>query len=349
MHHQPIPHPNTAILPELRKKIDQKTKPLGALGQLEDLALQIGLILRSPQPQLINPHIIVFAGSHGIAAEGVSAYPPEVTYQMVLNFLGGGAAINVFTRQHNIELLLVDAGVDHDFENTKGLIHAKINYGTKSFLKEHAMTAEECRQSLEKGAELVSEVRKKGCNVIGFGEMGIGNTSAAALMMHKLMEVPLEKCTGKGTGLDDSQYQNKLAILQQAADFHDSNLSGNKPLSVLRTFGGFEIAMMCGAMLQAAREGMVILVDGFISGAAFLCAYKLNPAVKSYAVFSHLSDEHGHALLLKQLEVQPLLKLNMRLGEGSGCALAYPLLQSAQAFLNEMASFESAGVSNKEM
>ena len=349
MNHDPITHPDPAILTELREKINQKTKPLGALGQLEDLALKIDHILQSSEPQLAHPHIIVFAGSHGIAAEGVSAYPSEVTYQMVLNFLGGGAAINVFTRQHHIELLLVDAGVDHEFEKKEGLIHAKINYGTKSFLKGHAMTAEECHLSMEKGTELVCDVRKKGCNVIGFGEMGIGNTSAAALIMHKLLELPLEECTGRGTGLDETQYQNKLSILQQASDFHNGTLSGNDPLAVLRTFGGYEMSMMCGAMLQAAREGMIILVDGFISGAAFLCAYKLSPAVKSYSVFSHLSDENGHAFLMEQLEVKPLLKLNMRLGEGSGCALAYPLLQSAVAFMNEMASFESAGVSNKEM
>jgi nicotinate-nucleotide--dimethylbenzimidazole phosphoribosyltransferase len=341
MNFPPIPIPDQSFTQELQQKIDTKTKPLGALGQLEQLALQIGLVQQSLRPELLKPHLIVFAASHGIAREGVSAYPPEVTYQMVLNFLQGGAAINVFTRQHGIQLCLVDAGVDHEFEENAELIQAKVNDGTKSFLREAAMTEAECRQCLHKGQELVREI-KEGCNVIGFGEMGIGNTSSASLLMSKLLQLPLESCTGRGTGVSDVQYLKKLATLQQSLDFHST--VKEEPLRVLQTFGGFEIAMMCGAMLQAAAEGMLVLVDGFIASAAFLCAYKIDPAIRHYAVFCHQSDEQGHVLLLQQLEAKPLLKLNMRLGEGTGCALAYPLLQSAVAFLNEMASFESAGV-----
>jgi len=330
---------------QIQHKINNKTKPLGALGKLEEVALQIALIQETLTPSLVKPHIVVFAASHGIASEGVSAYPPEVTFQMVLNFLQGGAAINVFTKQNGIELALVDAGVDHDFEPDENLIDAKINHGTKSFLSESAMTESECQQAIEKGKEIVKNIAKTGCNVIGFGEMGIGNTSSAALIMSKLLNIPIEDCVGKGTGVNPDQYQNKINILMKAISNH-AEVSIN-PMQVLQTFGGFEIAMMCGAFLAAAEEKMVLMVDGFIASAAFLCAVKLNPAIKDFAVFCHQSEEKGHQLLLESLDVKPLLNLDMRLGEGTGCAVAYPLLKGAVAFLNEMASFESAGVSDK--
>jgi nicotinate-nucleotide--dimethylbenzimidazole phosphoribosyltransferase len=330
---------------QIQHKINSKTKPLGALGKLEEVALQIALIQETLTPDLVKPHIVVFAASHGIANEGVSAYPSEVTFQMVLNFLNGGAAINVFTRQNGIELTLVDAGVDHDFEPNEKLIDAKINYGTKSFLNQAAMSAEECQRAMEKGKEIVRNIAKTGCNVIGFGEMGIGNTSSAAVIMSKILQIPLEDCLGKGTGVNPDQYQNKINILTESIINH-SEISDD-PIKVLQTFGGFEIAMMCGAFLAAAEKKMVLMVDGFIASAAFLCAFKMNPKVKDFAVFCHLSEEKGHQLLLEYLEVKPLLNLDMRLGEGTGCAVAYPLLKSAVAFFNEMASFESAGVSDK--
>lgn len=330
---------------QIQHKINNKTKPLGALGKLEAVALQIALIQETLTPSLVKPHIVVFAASHGIANEGVSAYPSEVTFQMVLNFLSGGAAINVFTKQNDIELALVDAGVDHDFEPNEKLIDAKINYGTKSFLNQSAMTEEECQLAIEKGKEIVKNISKTGCNVIGFGEMGIGNTSSAAVIMSKLLDIPIEDCVGKGTGVNPDQYQNKINILQKAISNHAEVLSD--PMQVLQTFGGFDIAMMCGAFLVSAEEKMVLMVDGFIASAAFLCAFKLNPAIKDFAIFSHQSEEKGHQLLLEKLSVKPLLNLDMRLGEGTGCAVAYPLLKSAVAFLNEMASFESAGVSDK--
>ena len=330
---------------QIQHKINSKTKPLGALGKLEEVALQIALIQETLTPDLVKPHIVVFAASHGIANEGVSAYPSEVTFQMVLNFLNGGAAINVFTRQNGIELTLVDAGVDHDFEPNEKLIDAKINYGTKSFLNQASMSAEECQRAMEKGKEIVRNIAKTGCNVIGFGEMGIGNTSSAAVIMSKILQIPLEDCVGKGTGVNPDQYQNKINILTESIINH-SEIS-NDPIEVLQTFGGFEIAMMCSAFLVAAEEKMVLMVDGFIASAAFLCAFKINPKVKDFAVFCHQSEEKGHAYLLKYLEVKPLLSLDMRLGEGTGCAVAYPLLKSAVAFFNEMASFESAGVSDK--
>jgi nicotinate-nucleotide--dimethylbenzimidazole phosphoribosyltransferase len=338
-------HTATITSQEIQAKIDLKTKPLGALGTLEKLAFQIASVQDNLSPQLINPHIIVFAGSHGIASEGVSAYPSEVTPQMVLNFIGGGAAINVFTRQHGINLLLVDAGVDYDFGKNEKLIDAKVNFGTKSFAQEPAMTDAECRQCLEKGAELVRQVRETGCNVIGFGEMGIGNTSSASVIMSRLLNIPIAECVGKGTGLDDARLARKIAVLSDASAHHQS--IGDAPESVLATFGGFEIVMMCGAMREAARLGMLVLVDGFIASVSYLSALKMDPSIRRNAVFCHQSDERGHRLLLQSLEAEPLLKLDMRLGEGTGCALAYPLLQSAVAFLNEMASFESAGVSQK--
>jgi nicotinate-nucleotide--dimethylbenzimidazole phosphoribosyltransferase len=332
---------------ELQHKIDFKTKPRGSLGKLEKLALQIGTTQNSLSPVLNKPTIIVFAGDHGIAKAGVSAYPQEVTYQMVMNFLQGGAAINVFTKQHNINLKVVDAGVNFDFgfELNKNLINAKIAHGTKSFLQEKAMTETQLQQCFEKGKEIVTQLANEGCNVVGFGEMGIGNTSSATMLMSYLCNLPIEQCVGRGTGLNDEQLQNKIAILKQAKAFHGSI---ENPKEVLQTFGGFEIAQMCGAMLTAFENNMIILVDGFIASSAFLVAHKINPKIISNAIFCHLSDEFGHQNLLDFLKAEPILKLHMRLGEGTGCAVAYPIIESAVAFLNNMASFESAGVTDIE-
>jgi nicotinate-nucleotide--dimethylbenzimidazole phosphoribosyltransferase len=330
---------------ELQHKIDFKTKPLGSLGILERLALQIGAIQDTLSPQLLKPTIVVFAGDHGIAKNGVSAYPQEVTFQMVMNFLQGGAAINVFCQQNKIELKVVDAGVNVDFVAGSNLVHAKIAKGTKSFLTEKAMTDDQLQQCFEKGKEIVNDLNKSGCNVIGFGEMGIGNTSSATMLMSYLCDLPIEKCVGRGTGLNDTQFDNKIAILKQAQAFHGEL---ENPKEVMKTFGGFEIAQMCGAMLSAFENNMLILVDGFIASNAFLAAFKLNSAILNNAVFCHLSDEYGHQNLLNYLHVEPLLKLNMRLGEGTGCAVAFPVIESAVTFLNNMASFEAAGVSNKE-
>jgi len=329
---------------KLQHKIDFKTKPLGALGAIEKLALQIGLIQNTESPSLQNPSILIFAGDHGIANEGVSAYPQEVTFQMVMNFLNGGAAINVFSAQHNIELKVVDAGVNYDFPANEKLIDSKISHGTKSFLNQKAMTAFQLDQCFEKGKEIVTIQYQNSCNVVGFGEMGIGNTSSASMLMSSLCNLPIEECVGRGTGLNDTQLSNKISILKQAKEYHGLI---EDPKLVLQTFGGFEMAQMCGAMLAAFEKNMLILVDGFIASSVFLVAYKINPSIINNAVFCHLSDEYGHKLLMSHFAVEPLLKLNMRLGEGTGCAVAYPIIESAVAFLNEMASFESAGVSNK--
>ncbi|WP_343691043.1 nicotinate-nucleotide--dimethylbenzimidazole phosphoribosyltransferase [Chitinophaga sp.] len=330
----------------LTEKINLKTKPLGALGKLEKIALQIGKIQNTLSPVLTKPTIVVFAGDHGIAKEGVSPYPQEVTWQMVYNFLQGGAGINVFARQHQIAIRVVDAGVNYTFAPHPDLIDLKVAPGTQSYLHAPAMSAADCNTAISRAATLVEQLHKDGCNVIGFGEMGIGNTSSAALLMSILCNLPLEQCIGRGTGLDDKGLERKKTILSEA--LRTQAPADKSPLEILRTFGGFEVAMICGAMMKAAELKMVILVDGFITTSALLVAAALHPAVVDYCVFAHQSNEQGHQQLLAYLKADPLLQLGMRLGEGTGAAVAYPLVQSAVAFLNEMASFASAGVSNKD-
>lgn len=344
--HIHIRHPDQKILAGLRAKVDGKTKPLGALGKLETLALKVGVVQQSLQPQLSRPVILVFAGDHGVVAEGVSPYPQEVTYQMVLNFLAGGAAINVFARQNGIALRVVDAGVKGDFPAQEGLIAAKVAPGTASLLCCPAMTHEQCAQAIQRGRELAVAEIEAGSNVLGFGEMGIGNTTSAAALMSVLCDLSPADCVGRGTGLDDAGVQRKQIVIEQALAYHGRHPAD--PLRTLVTFGGFEIAMMAGAMLGAAEKGALLLIDGFIATTALLVAARLQPAILEYSVFSHRSGEAGHARLLAELHAQPLLDLGMRLGEGTGAAMAYPIVQAAVNFLNEMASFESAGVSERQ-
>ena len=334
---------DASLQARLRHKIDHKTKPLGALGLLEDLALQLSLIQRSESPALHSPQMVVFAGDHGIAAEGVSAYPQAVTVQMVGNMLAGGAAINVFARQHGFALQVVDAGVAAELAAHPHLLPRKIALGTKNLCNEAAMSRREAQAALTAGMQVMQALPG---NVVAFGEMGIANTSPAALLLARLTGASIEDATGRGTGLDDAQLQHKLDVLARALARHPAT----RPLDAvgeLAALGGFEIAMMAGAMLQAASERRVVLVDGFIAGAAALIAQTLVPPVRDYLVFCHRSAETGHRLLLAHLQAKPLLELDLRLGEGTGALLAWPLLQSAANFLNEMASFESAGVSDK--
>ncbi len=332
------------MIQDLQHKIDMKTKPLGSLGILENIALQIGLVQQSLTPVLNKPTVVIFAGDHGIAAEGVSAYPQEVTYQMVLNFLNKGAAINIFGRQNDLAIKIVDAGVKYDFESHPDLIDAKIAKGTGNFSIEKALTADQVQMCFSKADQIVTAIFESGCNIIGFGEMGIGNTSSAAMIMSSICHLPLEICTGKGTASNNDQLANKLRILKECQSFHGIV---SDPMEVLETYGGFEVAQICGAMLSAYKKNMLIMVDGFITTAAYLIAVHLIPEIKNNAIFCHLSDESGHQQLLAYLEADPLVSLRMRLGEGTGCAVAYPLIKSAVHFLNEMASFESAGVSTK--
>ncbi|WP_066260245.1 nicotinate-nucleotide--dimethylbenzimidazole phosphoribosyltransferase [Hydrogenophaga flava] len=326
----------------LQRLLDNKTKPVGSLGQIERLAQRIGLILGSEAPELKNPQLVVFAGDHGLAARGVSAYPSDVTWQMVENFLAGGAAVSVLARQNGIGLTVVDCGVRHDFAPRPGLVINKVAPGTADALEGPAMSAAQCNVAIASGAALVKDLPG---NALLLGEMGIGNTSAASLLMSRLAGLDIVDCTGAGTGLDAPAVQRKIGILRQVLARHPD---AKAPLDALAAFGGFEIATMVGSVLQAAAERRVIVVDGFIASSAVLVASALQPAVLQRCVFAHQSGERGHALMLAHLKAEPLLDLGLRLGEGSGAALAWPLLISACAILREMASFESAGVSRQD-
>jgi nicotinate-nucleotide--dimethylbenzimidazole phosphoribosyltransferase len=331
----------------LQHKLDQKTKPVGSLGRLEALALQMGLVLGSEAPRLRQAQVLVCAGDHGLAARGVSAYPSDVTWQMVENFLAGGAAVSVLARQHGLALTVVDCGVRHDFAPRPGLVVRKVAAGTADSSHGPAMTAAQCEQAIANGREIVGQLPG---NAVLLGEMGIGNTSAASLLLARLTGQPLAECVGAGTGLDAAGIERKRALLAQVLQLH---AGATGPLQALAAFGGFEIATLVGAVLQAASERRVIVVDGFISTAAVLVAQALEPHVTQRCVFSHRSGECGHGLMLRYLgpsrdvPARALLDMDLRLGEGSGAVLAWPLLQSACAILGEMASFESAGVSGK--
>ena len=331
----------------MQAKIDQKTKPLGALGQLEKLAKMVGLIQQSLTPSLSNPQMLVFAGDHGAAKAGATAFPQDVSWQMVENFLAGGAAINVFSRQNGLALRVVDAGVAHDFRGPReGLIDLKVAPGTANYIEQAAMSAEQCQQAIEQGVGVILLLAAAGCNVVGFGEMGIGNTASASLITAALTGAPLADCVGRGTGHDDAGLARKRDLLAKA--FARAALPANpEAMTVLAEFGGYEIVMMAGAMLGAAERGITLLIDGFIVTSALLAATRIVPAVREYCVFCHRSAEPGHRIQIEALQADPLIDLGLRLGEGSGAGLAWPLVRAAVAFLNEMASFESAGVSEK--
>ena len=331
-----------ALAARLQHLLDNKTKPVGSLGQIERLAQRVGLALGTEAPVLKDPQLVVFAGDHGLAARGVSAYPSDVTWQMVENFLAGGAAVSVLARQNGIGLTVVDCGVRHDFAPRAGLVIHKVAPGTADALEGPAMSDVQRDEALANGAALVQALPG---NALLLGEMGIGNTSAASLLMSRLAGLDIVDCTGAGTGLDAEAVQRKIGILRQVLARH---ADVTEPLATLAAFGGFEIATMVGAVLQAAAERRVIVVDGFIATAAVLVASELQPAVLQRCVFAHQSGERGHALMLAHLKAEPLLHLGLRLGEGSGAALAWPLLMSACAILREMASFESAGVSRQD-
>lgn len=335
----------------LQHKIDVKTKPLGSLGRLETLALQLGEILGSENPQLTDPQMVVFAGDHGLTARGISAFPSDVSWQMVENFLAGGAAVSVFSRMNKLALTVVDCGVKHDFlaglpvgTQRPGLLVRKVRggeNGTADSSEQAAMSALQCQQAIQNGIDIVKGLPG---NALLLGEMGIGNTSAASLLLARLTGLDIEVCTGAGTGLDAPAVQRKTAVLREVLAKHPD---AKTPLDALAALGGFEIATMVGAVLQAAHERRVVLVDGFIATSAVLVAHALQPLVLQRCVFAHRSGERGHEFMLQHLGVQALLDLGLRLGEGSGAALAWPLLQAACAMLREMASFESAGVSEK--
>ena len=306
-----VPALSSALLPALQEKIDNKTKPRGALGSLERLAAQIGRIQGTLSPALDNPHLLVFAGDHGAAKAGVSAFPQEVSWQMVENFLAGGAAINVFARHNGLALKVIDAGVAHDFGVREGLIDAKLAPGTRNYIEEAAMSAGQCAQAIARGQEIAHGLADAGCRVLGFGEMGIGNTASASLITHCLTGQPLADCVGRGTGLDDRGLARKNTLLTQAAA-RAALPADADALTVLREFGGFEIAMMAGAMLGGAQRGMLLLIDGFIVTSALLVAARLAPEIRDYCVFCHHSAEPGHQAQLRALDAQALLDLGLR-------------------------------------
>ena len=333
------PLDDAELTARLRGLLDNKTKPVAALGRLETLAERIGLVLGTDTPRLQQPQMLVCAADHGLTARGVSAYPSEVTHQMVLNFLCGGAAVSVLARQHGIALTVVDCGVRQPVPESAGLVSRWLGPGTADALLQPAMSEAQCLQALANGAEVV---RGLPGNALLLGEMGIGNTSAASLLLARLGGFEVSDVTGAGTGLDADAVLRKIGVLRQVLERH---AQAREPLAALAAFGGFEIATLVGAVLQAAAERRVIVVDGFIASSAVLVASKLRPAVLQRCVFAHRSGERGHALMLAHLRADALLDLGLRLGEGSGAALAWPLLLSACAVLNEMASFQSAGVS----
>ncbi len=336
-----IHQPDQAIAGPLQEKIDNLSKPKGSLGRLEELALQTGLIQQTLSPMLNRPVNVIFAADHGIADEGVSKSPKEVTRQVVYNFLNGGAGICFLARQHGFGLKIVDSGVDHDFPHHPGIISRKIGKGTRNFLHGPAMTSEEMELAVKYGAEVVENCYREGSNIISFGEMGIGNTAASSMWMTCLTNIPLIDCVGAGSGLDHAGVRHKYEILHQAL----ANYSGDKSITdVMQYFGGYEMVMAVGGMLKAAERHMIILVDGFIMTNCVLAAAGLYPGILAYCIFGHCGDEAGHRLLLERLGAKPLLHMGLRLGEGSGSVCAYPLVESAVRMLSEMHSFKQATV-----
>ena len=336
-----LPPVSRALDAAIGHAIDTKTKPLGALGGVETLAAQIAGIQGTVTPRMRTCRLILFAGDHGIAHEGVSAYPQAVTRQMVANFLAGGAAANVFARENGVALRVVDAGVAGDPIDSPGLVSHRVDAGTRNCAAEPAMTEAQRDTGLATGCELGEGV---GTDAAAFGEMGIANTSSASLVAHKVTGVGLDRLIGRGTGLDDDGLARKHEVLSRAASRTAPRLD---PGDALREFGGFEIVMMAGAMIGAARAGAVVIVDGFIASVAALAAVGLAPSLRDYLVFAHRSAEPGHRAVLEALGATPLLDFDMRLGEGTGALLAWPLLRCAAAMLTDMASFESAGVSGR--
>lgn len=371
--------PDEGMRGALQSKIDNLTKPKGSLGMLEELALQVGMIQQSLEPELRNPQHILFGADHGILEEGVSCTPKEVTWQQMGHFLKGGAGISFLCDQHGFKLNVVDSGVDFDFPKGCGIVDAKIRKGTRNFLKEPAMTMEELEMAIERGVEQVDKVFAQGCNIVSFGEMGAGNTSPSSMWMSYLGGIPLRECVGAGSGLAGSALQHKLDVLEAAAANYEAwkaricgkvaasctgagtasgaeelrigtgagNLSGGKRdyvLEIMRWFGGYEMVMAVGGMLRAAELKMTVLVDGFIMTNCMLAARELYPAVTDYAIYGHCGDESGHRRVLDVLGAKPILNLGLRLGEGSGAICAYPIVVSAVNMINRMDSFNGAAV-----
>ena len=330
----------------IQDKIDNLNKPKGSLGVLEEVAMQVALIQQTLTPELRHPAHILFGGDHGIEREGVSLSPREVTWQQMINYGRGGGGVNVLCHQHGFSLRIVDVGVDYDFDPVRHahIIPRKIGYGTRNFLHEAAMTATEWEKALGVGREQADACHDEGSNVLCLGEMGIGNTSPSSVLMHLFLNIPLPQCVGAGSGLDAVGISHKLDVLTQAVEQYHARCEDFTAADSIRYFVGYEMAAAIGAMLRAAELRMVILVDGFIMTACMLAAQQLNPAVRECAIFGHCGDEGGHHLMLSAMNAQPLLRLNMRLGEGTGALCAYPIVASAVHLLNEMDNFAHAEI-----
>ncbi len=335
--------------PSLMMKINNKTKPLGSLGVLEELALKVGLIQGTESPSVDKPKMLVFAGDNGVVNQGVSPFPQEVTSQMVFNFLSGGAAVSVFCKQHNVPLQVVDVGVNAQFESMPLLTDRKVSMGTKDFTLSPAMSQKEFLSALHAGATEVDVAAEEGKNLLLFGEMGIGNTTTSAALVSALTQTAIAECVGAGAGSTSEGIKRKINVIEKAVARIEAErglpITDLPATKIAEELAGFEIVAMAGAMLRSAEKGIAYVVDGFICSAALLLASKLNPLVAEYGIFAHESHEKAHLSLLSHFNAKPILSLSMRLGEGSGAIIALPIIQSAIVFLNNMASFESAGVS----
>ncbi|MDQ4424843.1 MAG: nicotinate-nucleotide--dimethylbenzimidazole phosphoribosyltransferase [Thalassolituus sp.] len=336
----PVSHSRDAVI---QQRIDMKTKPPGSLGRLESLAAQLAAITGVEKIRLHKPVMIVFAADHGIAEEGVSIAPAAVTQQMVKNFIDGGAAVNCFCQVASMSLYVVDAGILNAIESGR-VINQRLGAGTDNIAKAPAMSRETAESGLTLGADVVRQRVAESSNVFAFGEMGIGNTSAASAVLAAILGRSVEETCGRGTGIDDDAFERKKSLIAAAFERHQATQSPDDTINILASLGGFEIVQMTGAMLAAAEQQCVIMVDGFIASVAALAAVRIAPEARDYMVFCHHSEEQAHSLILEALDAEPLLDLGLRLGEGTGAALAYPLLQSAQSFYNYMASFDDAGI-----
>ena len=339
---QAVKEPDYGIAEEAQARLDNLTKPLGALGQLEELAKKLCVLRGTLELAQPKPAAAVFAGDHGVALAGSSLYPREVTAQMVYNFLAGGAGINVLCRQADAAVKVVDVGVDHDFEDAPGLISAKVARGTANLLEEPAMTREQALQAMAVGAKVADDLIDQGFDLLIPGEMGIGNTTPSAALAAAFIGKPAAQVTGRGTGLDDEGLNRKVHMIDQALELHQPDLSD--PLGVLAALGGLEIAAIAGYALAAAARGVPVLMDGLISCAGCYSAVRLCPAVREWLIAGHASVEAGQGVFLASLRLRPILDLDLRLGEGTGAALAVNVLRAAVSIYNEMATFESAGV-----
>lgn len=329
----------------IQEKIDNLNKPKGSLGRLEELAMQVCLVQQTLEPSLAHPCHLLLGGDHGIEREGVSVSPREVTWQQMINFTRGGGGVNMFCRQHGFKLRIVDVGVDYDFSEVPGIIDRKIARGTKNFLYEPAMNEKEFDKAIQVGSDLVDDCVKEGCRILCIGEMGIGNTSPSSIWMSLFGDIPLKDCIGAGAGLNNDGIRHKYEVLSKALARHQSYLSPlTSHLLPLRIFGGFEMIAAIGAMLRAAEQHLVILVDGFIMTACALGAIRLYPASQDYMIFTHCGDESGHKMMLDIVGAKPLLHFGLRLGEGTGALCAYPLVDSAVRMMNEMNTFDKAKI-----